>query len=107
MAIWNYERHSSYLSNAAKQLHNGNLIMPDVITCRDIALRKLTIMEAGPYPGGYEFESEAATCNQVSDPTKVGTDVDEDAAPRRGRVLLLTPSSQTLAVVIFQQSVLR
>ena len=48
-------------------------------------MHKLAIMEAGPHPGGYdyEFEGEAATCNQVNDPTKVVT-VNEEVASRTG-----------------------
>jgi len=34
--LWNYGRHDEHLSNAAKTTHNGNLIMPEVTTCRDI-----------------------------------------------------------------------
>jgi hypothetical protein len=36
------------------QLQRGDLIMPDILTCRDSALRKLAEMEDGPYPGGFE-----------------------------------------------------
>ena len=42
-------------------------------------MHKLAIMEVGIYPGGYEFEGEAATCSQVKDPTKVVTGNEEIA----------------------------
>lgn len=29
--------------------------MPDILTCRDAAVRKLRLMEEGPFPGGFEF----------------------------------------------------
>lgn len=37
-----------------KQLQRGDLILPDVLTCRNQALCKLNLMESKPYPGGYE-----------------------------------------------------
>ena len=45
---------TSVFQTLQKQLQAGDLIMPDVITCRDMALRKLKIMKSGPYPGGIE-----------------------------------------------------
>ena len=39
-----------------KQLQRSDLIMPDILTCRDSAIRKLQLMEQGPYPGGFEYK---------------------------------------------------
>ncbi len=37
-----------------QQLQRDDLILPDIITCRDIAIRKLNLMKDSPYPGKRE-----------------------------------------------------
>ena len=37
-----------------KQLQRSDLIMTDILTCRDSAVRKLKLMELGTYHGGFE-----------------------------------------------------
>lgn len=37
-----------------KKCQHGSLIIPDVLTCRDQAVRKLRLMETVPFPGGQE-----------------------------------------------------
>ena len=41
-----------------KQFQRDDLIMPDVLTCRDSALRKFQLLENGPYPGKREVASQ-------------------------------------------------
>lgn len=43
-----------------QQMQRNDLILPDVLTCRDAAVRKLTLMEEKPFPGKRE---EKATEN--------------------------------------------
>lgn len=45
---------TSNYSTLQKKLQLGNLIMPDVITCRDQTERKLQLMSEDPFPGGLE-----------------------------------------------------
>ena len=40
--------------NLQKNLQSDDLILTDVITCRDTAIRKLDFMSNAPYPGGCE-----------------------------------------------------
>ena len=44
-----------------KQLQRGDLIMPDILTCRDSALRKLVEMKINPCPGGFENRQSLVT----------------------------------------------
>ena len=45
---------SSIFRQHQKQSQRSDLILLDILTCRDSAVRKLTLMELGLYPGGYE-----------------------------------------------------
>ena len=40
--------------NLQKNFQSDDLILTDVITCRDTAIRKLDLMSNAPYPGGCE-----------------------------------------------------
>jgi len=51
-----------------QQLQNDNLILPDVLTARDSATRKLDLILDGPIPGGIE-DKYLSSCD---------IDVDED-----------------------------
>lgn len=51
-----------------QQLQRANLILPDVLTSRDSAIRKLDLILEGPIPGGME-EKNVESCN---------VEVDED-----------------------------
>ena len=42
------------LQDLQKSFQSANLILPDVLTVRDNALRKLNIIRNGPLPGGHE-----------------------------------------------------
>jgi hypothetical protein len=43
-------------SQMEKKFQRNDLIMPDLFTCRDAALRKLGMIEEGPYPGKREYK---------------------------------------------------
>lgn len=44
-------------TNLQKGLQKSNLVLPDVLTLRDIAVRKFNILVSGPMPGGKEEEA--------------------------------------------------
>lgn len=41
-------------SGLQKRCRQGSLLLPDVMTCRDQAVRKLRLMETVPFPGGHK-----------------------------------------------------
>lgn len=45
---------TAILQTLQQNLQKGNLILPDVITLRNNAIRKLRLIVDNPYPGGYE-----------------------------------------------------
>ena len=59
-----------------QKLQRDDLILPDVITCKDIAIRKLNIMKDNPYPGRRE-----ASLAEASE--------ENEAAPERGKFKLI------------------
>ena len=44
----------SIFTSLQKKLQRSDLIISDVLTCRDITLQKLSLMTDAPYPGGEE-----------------------------------------------------
>ena len=70
-----------------KQFQRDNLILCDVLTCRDSALRKFQPMENCPYPGKREFALSTANAESDSNSTE-----------RRQRVGTGNRSSETIRV---------
>ena len=72
------------LQDLQKSFQSANLILPDVLTVRDNALRKLSIIRNGPLPGGHEekFVSNNSTDN-TDDFSSVNDDNEGEHARRR------------------------
>lgn len=72
------------LQHLQKSFQSTNLILPDVLTVRDNALRKLSIIRNGPLPGGHEekFVSNNSTDN-TDDFSSVNDDNEGEHARRR------------------------
>lgn len=52
------------LQDLQKNLQKGHLILPDVITLKNNALRRLKLIQDGPYPGGKEEKLSSDTTNK-------------------------------------------
>ena len=58
-----------------KKFQRGDLVLPEVLTVRDAAVRQLKLMETGPLPGGQEEKiraaaEETARCHNTNVTTK-------------------------------------
>lgn len=69
---------SLILQTVQKNLQSGQLILPDVITVKNNALRKLNLMLNDPFPGGLE-EKFISRENENNDGAVNSTDSDEDS----------------------------
>lgn len=49
------------ISHLQQKLQRGDLTLPDISTCKEIATRKLDVLKAAPYPGKRESQFYAWT----------------------------------------------
>ena len=55
-----------------KQFQRDDLIMSDILTCRDSALRKFQLMQNGPYPGKREIASQLRNTSEYDSNVREG-----------------------------------
>lgn len=73
LTFQNYSFHGRCYTNYAeftKQLQKANLILPDVLTARDSAIRKLELLNDGLIPGGAKEKHLGSFNTEESDDNK-------------------------------------